>query len=228
MKIVTVTQNGRDWHKWRGTGLGASEAAAILGVSPWTSPFELWLEKTGLCEKAPANEFSIAAMKRGLDLEPLARKRFEAKMGILFPPLSAEHDQHPFIRASFDGYCETLNAILEIKCPGKADHSKALAGGVPSKYVPQIQHQLLVSGALKCYYFSFDGMDSEALIEVKPDPAYINDLKNKLIHFWNLVELQLPPQISSQDMEKFVKRVSNDFKRLGPAIKALELLVSLK
>ena len=124
MKIVTVKQNSREWREWRGKGLGASDAPSYMGESPWTSPFELWLQKTGLMERPPANEFQVAAMKRGTDLEPIARKMFEAHIGKPFPSLSAFHEEHEFLRASFDGHNGELNEILEIKCPGKEDHPR--------------------------------------------------------------------------------------------------------
>ncbi len=126
MKIISVKQNGKEWREWRGRGLGASDAAAIMGVSPYCTTFELWLAMTGIRAREPFNEYAIVAMKRGVELEPKARALFEQKMGKKFPAESAEHDEYDFIRASFDGYCQELNALVEIKCPGKVDHATAL------------------------------------------------------------------------------------------------------
>jgi putative phage-type endonuclease len=224
MKIVSHTQNGKEWRSWRGKGLGASDAPTIMGVSPWSTPFELWLEKTGICERAPANEFAIAAMRRGHELEPVARELFEKRIGKPFPSLSAEHEEHSFIRASLDGYNAEENAILEIKCPGKVDHAKALAGEVPSKYMAQIQQQFLVTGAKACYYFSFDGKDSTATVLVKPDSVYIDKLTKALLSFWQKVQLQLPPDHTQDDLKTFVTRAAADLARAQNSIKALQIL----
>lgn len=225
MKIVNLVQNGKEWRAWRSRGIGASDCPVVMGLSPWTSPFELWLEKTGLCERAPANEFAIAAMKRGHDLEPEARALFEKEHGAAFPPLSAEHPTHSFLRCSLDGYNEDEAAILEIKCPGKVDHTKALKGKVPDKYMPQIQAQFLVTGARTAYYFSYYPGEPTATIQVNPDSIYLAKLEAAMLSFWKLVELEIAPPTTSKDVKKFVKRVGEDFKRLGSAVKALQILV---
>jgi putative phage-type endonuclease len=224
MKIVTLEQNSRDWKTWRNKGLGASTAATVLGISPWSTPFELWLELTGLCERAPSNEYAIAAMRRGHELEPVARARFERQIGKAFPPLCAENDEHSFIKASLDGYNAQENAILEIKCPGKVDHAKALKGQIPDKYYAQVQHQLLVTGASLCYYYSYDGKDSDATVLVKPDSDYIDKLTKALLSFWQKVQLQLPPEHTQEDLQTFVKRAVADLARAQNSLKALSIL----
>jgi putative phage-type endonuclease len=224
MKIVSHAQNGKEWRTWRGKGLGASDAPTIMGVSPWSTPFELWLEKTGLCERAPANEFAIAAMRRGNELEPVARKLFEQQVGKPFPSISGEHDEHAFIRASLDGYNAEDNAILEIKCPGKIDHAKAVKGSIPDKYFAQIQQQFLVTGASVCYYFSFDGKDGTATVLVYPDQEYLAKLTKALLSFWQKVQLQLPPEHTADDLKTFVTRAAADLARAQNSIKALQIL----
>ena len=54
-----------DWHKARRKGLGGSDIAAILGISKWRTPMDVWVEKMGLVE--PSEE--SYAMMRGRILE---------------------------------------------------------------------------------------------------------------------------------------------------------------
>lgn len=225
MKIVSVRQNGKEWREWRGRGLGASDAPAIMGESPWQTPFELWLDKTGIRSRPPVNEFALAAMQRGTKLEPQARAIFEKKMGKLFPALSAEHDTHDFIRASFDGINMELNAICEIKCPGKESHAKAVKGQVPKNYIAQIQQQLLVSGLDLCYYVSWDGESSHVeVVEVRADKAYQERLLAEVTDFWKRVCEKVLPDVSNKDILKLVKEVEADVAKVQSAIGVFRLL----
>jgi putative phage-type endonuclease len=225
MKIISVKQNGKEWREWRGRGLGASDAAAILGISPYTTPFELWLAMTGIREKEPFNEYAVAAMKRGTVLEPEARKLFEERMGRKFPAVSAEHDEYDFIRASFDGYCEETSELVEIKCPGKVDHAKALKGEVPKHYYPQVQQQLLVSGAKLCYYVSWDGLGKDlAIVEVRPDAEFQAKMLTALVDFWKRVTERILPEVSAKDISKLLKGVEKDLANLTAAVGVFKLL----
>lgn len=227
MRIVNLNQNTVKWKDWRGRGVGASDAPAIMGESPWTTPLECWLDKTGLREKPEFNAFAIVAMRRGQELEPKARELFEKQHGTAFPAVSAEHKEYAFIRASFDGYNEQENAILEIKCPGKVDHEKAVKGNLPGKYRAQVQQQLLVSGAEKCYYVSWDGQGDEIVVlEVLPDPKYQEELLNALIDFWDKVTTLTMPPVSREDALKFAEDVQKKQQALDRAIKVLNLIIS--
>jgi predicted phage-related endonuclease len=103
------------------------------------------------------------------------------------------------MRASLDGYNLELSRVLEIKCPGKEDHKTAMAGAVPEKYLPQVQYQLLVTGAKEAHYFSFDG-EAGCIVEVKPDAEYQAMLVEKVKHFWEDHVLKgVPPEPTKAD-----------------------------
>lgn len=187
-----------DWKEWRSKGLGASDAPIVMGVSPWTTRYQLWEEKTGLKLNNRSNNW---ATRRGNEMEPKARAHYELIHGIEMPVAFIEHKEYPFIRASLDGYNEEHKIILEIKCPGAADHLLAAEGKVPEKYYPQLQHQLLVTGAKEVHYYSFDG-ESGHLVVVRPDLEYIQNLFNELSKFWELVVKKTPPSLSNKDYKK--------------------------
>jgi putative phage-type endonuclease len=208
MKIANkLPQNSKEWLTWRKSGLGASDAPVIMGVSPFTSRFELWLEKTGLSERPEFHYNAIKAMTRGTLLEPQARECYEKKCGVKFQEnVNVIHPKYDFIRASLDGYNAEHNRIVEIKCPGKADLAEARMGRVPKKYIPQVQLQLLVTGAVACDYFTYDGQDGTA-IEVLPDKIYQQSLETEMFLFWDLVENKIPPKIEQEDVDKLTKRM---------------------
>ena len=50
MTVKEMETSNDNWLKLRKAGIGGSDAAAILGMTPWKSPYQLWLEKTGEVE----------------------------------------------------------------------------------------------------------------------------------------------------------------------------------
>lgn len=199
--------SGEEWHKWRGQGLGSSDAPVIMGASPWSTPYQLWEEKIGLTKR----EVSNFATQRGHELEPVARAQYELETGLDMPATLAVHETRPWLRASLDGFNAENNIVLEIKCPGKDDHETAVNGKVPDKYYPQLQHQLLVTGATCVHYYSFDGKRG-VLVEVKPDLPYIQRLLNTELAFWDNVLTKIPPPLSDADIKK-----CDNFEMLGLA-----------
>jgi len=175
-------QGSEAWLDWRRGGVGASDAPAIMGVSPWMDIEALWLEKTGRATGRP----SSFAMRRGQRLEPEARARYIARTGIRVAPLCLEHGTLRWMRGSLDGISDDGRVVLEVKCPGAADHDVARRGAVPPKYVPQLQHLLAVAGAGVCHYWSY--RDGEGvLVEVAPDAAYTGRLIGQEQEFWRRV-----------------------------------------
>jgi putative phage-type endonuclease len=215
-------QQGNDnWTAWRKKGLGSSDAPTIMGVSPWKTRFQLWEEKVGIGKPFMGN----FATQRGTEMEPRARAAFELESGYDFSPIVAEHANYPFIRASLDGFNKEINSILEIKCPGKEDHETAKSGKVPEKYWPQLQHQLLVTGAAQCFYYSYDG-ETGATVVVKPDVEYIKSLLEAETAFWDLVMNKVPPEMTDKDAEiveedKYVY-LADQYAEVDAKIKSLE------
>jgi putative phage-type endonuclease len=192
-----------------------------MGVSPWKTPLQLWEEKLGLSVGFQGN----FATQRGHEMEPKARAAFELLMGADFSPVVAEHINYPFMRASLDGFNSELDAVLEIKCPGSDDQNLAKEGKVPDKYWPQLQHQLMVTGASKVYYYSYDG-ESGAVVEVKPELGYIEKLMDAEIKFWDMVQNKIQPPLTDKDATTIdndeIVSVAEQYVKLDAEIKKLE------
>jgi hypothetical protein len=63
------------WHAARARGLGGSEIAPVLGLSPWESRFSLWHRKTGLANPVVEND----VMYWGKLLERTVREEFNRR-----------------------------------------------------------------------------------------------------------------------------------------------------
>jgi putative phage-type endonuclease len=193
-----MNQNA-EWLEFRLQGIGSSDAPAVMRVSPWLTPYQLWEIKTRRAEPAPAN----GAMQRGIMLEDKARYTFEQMYGKEFKPLTVQNEKHGFIRASLDGINGRVG--LEIKCPGKDDHAQALAGKIPEKYIYQLAHQCLAADLEKVEYFSFDG-DNGTIVTYNRDPKIETSLFKEESKFWDLVKTDTPPGL----LDREYRQVTDD------------------
>lgn len=194
-----MEQNTPEWLAFRRKGIGASDVAAIIGVSPWSTPYQLWLDKTG---RKPAFEGNSATI-RGQELESKARSRYELEALEDMPPGISIHPKYEICRASLDGIRSDNKLILELKCPGEKSHAVAMSGVIPEHYIAQIQFQLAVTGADLCHYFSFGPDETSILIEVKPDIKMQGELILAALTFWEkYVETDIAPPLTSDDVKE--------------------------
>jgi len=174
----------------------------------------LWAEKRGLVPPAPPNP----AMARGTALEPVARAAYEREVGGLMFPCQMVHPEHPWMRANLDGLSPDATTLLEVKCPGQADHALALKGEVPLHYMPQLQHYFAVTQATLGHYWSFDGR-AGVLVVVRPDKPYIARLIQAEREFWALVQTNTPPEMTDRDV---ISRTDAAFLSLAETFLAAE------
>ena len=192
--IVQLPQGSPEWLAYRQTRRNASESAAVLGVSPWTTPYQLWLQKTGRAEPKVTQ-----AMQRGTDLEPAARTAYEEHTGLIMQPLVLEAGAYS---ASLDGMTLEGDLVLEIKCPLRGTRSElwqdVLDGQVPEHYAVQVQHQLMVSGATTAHLWVFDG--SKGLLHaIDRDEATMARIQAAWDDFQGFLDSDTPPPLTEAD-----------------------------
>jgi len=187
-----MEQEGFEWHKWRMGGIGSSDAPVVMGVSPYKTIEQLYLEKTGQGEEPESN----FAMLRGKELEPIARARVELLEDLDFETVTLEMPDRNYMRASLDGWNEETKTLLEIKCLGKKGFSMAKAGEIPIEYIYQMAHQILVSGASEAWYYCFDG--EEGVLIKKSAGQFIKEcaeLLKECEKFWDRVKKKEPIKV---------------------------------
>ena len=165
-------------------------------------------------------------MERGKRLEPEARAQFIERYGIEMNPVVVESTEFEFLGASLDGLSLLGNQLLEIKCGGSKLHEMASRGEIPAYYQDQMQHQLLVTRAEKCFYYSYDGTNG-ICIDVFPDPEYINKFMPKAREFWRCVAFSEPPALQDSDYkdmssEPAWRGFATEYRKLNEQIKNLE------
>lgn len=177
--------------------IGGSDVAAILGVSPWKSPYELWLSKTG---RAAREEVSAAQQKRfdrGHRLEPvvldmlLDRLRDEGREVELICRNARYVDAtHPFLSCEIDfelmldgehinGDCKTVHPFAAKKWGDEGTDE------VPIDYAAQFMHGLGITGRRRCIVATLIGMDDLLIYFVDRDDETIDAIRARAVQFWN-------------------------------------------
>ena len=156
-----MEQRSNEWFEARLGRVTASRTADVLaktksGYSASRANYMAQLITERLTGR-PTEGFSSAAMQWGTDTEPQARAAYEIMTGR--DVIEVAFIQHPEINgfgASPDGFVGS-DGLIEIKCPNTATHIETLlAEKVPSKYITQMQVQMLCTGRAWCDFVSFD------------------------------------------------------------------------
>lgn len=209
MKIVDSTDRNT-WLQWRHQGIGSSDAAAIMGLSRFKTRAELRQEKIqGFKDEDQANEY---IKQRGNKIEPLVRDELSRRYNTKFEVMNCIHPGFEFIRCSLDGITPDHKVITEIKLlssvtPGKVNKeaagylkwvAAAERGEVPTEYLYQILHQLLVTNADECLFVGYKEIrqrepnmeDSLAIVSVKrkDHEGSIKRLAEAEFQFWYEVQ----------------------------------------
>ena len=221
MKIIDIEQGTPEWLAWRKTIITATEASAIMGSNPWVTPYKAWQRKLGLIPEQVSNE----KMEKGKRLEPLARAQYIKETGIDVKPCCVQSTEYNFLGASLDGITPAGN-VLEIKCGGLDLHNMAMHGFIPEYYQDQIQHQLLVTGALQGFYYSYFEGNGIGL-EISPDPKWVVKYLEKAREWWRCIAMyEAPPMVNKdyRDMNSNFNwsTIADEYKKIDEKIKDLE------
>jgi len=186
MKIIELIPNSPEWEQFRRTRIGASDCPIIMGVG-YITPQKLWEQKT-----SGKQSYENASMRRGRDLEPIAREKIEQAHSSSYIPLVVEAE-NGWQMASLDGYCPETKRIIEIKCPNEKIFNEFVESEVvPGYYLWQIQHQLCVTGLDECTLVLFNG-EVIAEMVIKRDENIIASLQEKEYEFYQSMLNFTPP-----------------------------------
>lgn len=182
----------QEWLKFRQGKIGASDAPAIMNVSPWQTPYQKWEEKVfGVTQK------ENPAMRRGQEQERIIISWVEDKLNIKLD--TQEIFTHPKINymiATIDGFNHEKKIMVEVKCPMKKNYDK-----VPVHYMPQLQHQMEVTGLDGMYFVSHNGYEG-VIFEVARDQEYIDTLLKEEEKFFQCMTNLVPPDNHELEFEE--------------------------
>ncbi len=197
IRLASTLDMPRDtWLKLRQQGIGSSDAAVAVGLSPYKSPLSLWLEKTG--RKQPADLSSKEAVAWGTILEPVLATVYAQRTGRKVRRVNAvlQHPEHPHLLANLDREVIGLPegpGILEIKTASY--HSgPQWEESVPVAYQCQVLHQLAVTGHAWADVAVLIGGQDFRIYRIERDDNKIADLLAREADFWRCVEQDIQPE----------------------------------
>lgn len=182
-ETISLEQNTPEWHRWRRSGIGASDAPCLMGEDPWKSAAALTQEKL-----FPRSGRSInAAMRRGLALEPVARASYCRVRKIIVHPACVQSSDRPWMRASLDGLNESEKLAVEIKCGLSCYKRTAFGRAVPRCYYGQLQHILAVLDYASIDFWCYSPGRPPLHLVINRDDGYISRLIAREKEFWDFV-----------------------------------------
>lgn len=212
----------QEWLQWRRQGVGASDVAGILGISPWASAWSVWADKVGVMPEQPENEY----MEAGRWLEQAIGPWFTHKTGlhVAGEQTQTAHPDHPTHRATLDGlvfarhqriYIDGGTTDPEFAHLGFGSHTltddplglleikTARAGKkwefVPPHYQTQGQWQMHVTGLDKVWFAVLMGRRLD-IHEMERNQAEINMMVERVDRFWSgHVKQGIPPRVDGSN-----------------------------
>ena len=193
------------------SGIGASEVAAVLGIDPYTTPYELWIIKTGRMVKDVSNKDAVIM---GNMLEPVIAKRYSQITGEKVARVNKafRHKKFPYMLCHLDRKVIGKRKGVEIKTANPFSTAWGDAGTdeVPPNYIAQVQFQLAVSEYEESDLIVFRGTTDLRNYNFKPDADVIKVMLEKVEYFWTHHILKdIPPQVTNRGDLKLMYPANN-------------------
>jgi putative phage-type endonuclease len=208
IKVNPITERS-EWLRQRRSGIGGSDIAAIMGLSPWKTSYQLWLEKTG---QAPDTE-ETPAMYWGTVLEDVVAKEYAVRTADKVQRVNQilRHPELEFMIANIDravinpeisgnvrwtGQGLTTDKILECKTANGFAASKWGEPGsdfVPEQYIMQCQWYMGVTNTEYCDLAVLIGGNDFRVYHLQRDKELIDMMIAAAGEFWGYVLRNEPP-----------------------------------
>ena len=180
-RVNTLKQSRKDWLLERAKSIGASDSSAVLGINPWKSNVELWLEKTN--PESLLDQPDNLNMRLGRDMEPILRQLFTEETGLQVRQDNhiRYDDEYPFLSTNLDGRIVGDKVPLELKTTGMWD------GMIPDNYFCQLQHQMMVTNSPYIYFavLVLSNFGKQFIVEkYERNERFIADMRATMVDFW--------------------------------------------
>lgn len=205
LRLVSTKDLSRDaWLDVRKRGIGSSDSSAAIGLNPYKSPLELWLEKTNRDQHLakPNPDDDSAPVFWGVVLEPVVASQYQRRSGNKVRKVNAvlQHPEIPWMLANIDR--EVVGSadvqILECKTAG-INGAKLWRDGVPKYVEVQVMHQLAVTGKQAADVAVLLGGQQLEVYRIERDELLIKHLIELERQFWHYVETDTPPPADGSD-----------------------------
>ena len=208
LKLVRTQDLSRDeWLTVRRQGIGSSDAAAAVGLNPYKSQLQLWMEKTGRDGALPVVDPNDdqSPMYWGTLLEPIVAAHYTRRSGHRVRRVNAvlQHPEHSWMLANIDREVVGASDVQILECKTAGIHGARLwRDGVPEYVQLQVMHQLAVTGKQAADVAVLLGGQELQVFRIERDDTLIAQLVALEQQFWGYVERdQEPPADGSASAE---------------------------
>lgn len=212
LRLVKTTLLDRDqWLEVRKGGIGSSDAAAAVGLHPYKSQLQLWMEKTGRDGELPVVDPNDdqSPMYWGTLLEPIVAAHYTKRTGHRVRRVNAvlQHPEHPWMRANLDREVVGAPDVQILECKTAGIHGSRLwREGVPEYVQLQVMHQLAVTGKQAADVAVLIGGQELQVFRIERDAAMIAQLIALERQFWGYVEQDKEPPADGSDSAELALR----------------------
>lgn len=182
--------------------IGASEAAAVLGLSRWGTPLSVWAEKTGQIVKEDIS--GRLPVKLGHKLEQTVAELFMEETGKKLHRVNETifHPTYPFLACNLDRRVVGERAIVQCKTASAWKSREWDGEEIPREYIIQEMHELAVSGMDRAYIAVLIGNQDFKIKTIERDEEALKKLIEKEVSFWHdYVIPKVMPAVTSQDQD---------------------------
>lgn len=223
--VSTKGMSNDEWLEWRKKGVGGSDVAGILGLSKWSSPMSLYIDKTtDVAEKV--DERTAELFDWGHRLEKVVAEKFadehpEFKVSNVNALLQGSE---PWELANIDRLIAVKgsgNGVLEVKTTSEWNKDQWSGDDVPQQYITQLQWYLGICGLDWGYFVVLIGGNKYVEKRVEFDPELFEIMRERVASFWNdNVVAGVPPKVQFESDADFLPS-------LFPAEKSVDKNVDL-
>lgn len=191
--------NEEDWHKLREKRIGGSDVGAIIGVNPYKSIIDVYIDKTEGSSFEGNNATHWGHMLEGTVIKEFASRHSE--FVVYQAPYSVIDD---FLIANLDGVLKDKNTgehgVLEIKTANAFNYKDWEGDVIPQYYYAQVQHYLMLTGYKFAYIAVLIGGNHYKDFSIERSEEDIEFIRNKATEFYNENILKLiPPMPDGSD-----------------------------
>lgn len=187
------TANHEEWLALRSKYIGGSDAAAVVGLNNFSTPYALWAEKTG---QVPCFAGNLTT-EVGTYLEDFVAKKFQEITGKKVRKVNQSffNSDYPFAIANIDRDIIGEDAGLEIKTTSELNLKRFKGGEYPANYYCQCVHYMAVTGKQRWYLAVLIGNREFKWFTIERDEAEIAALMTAEADFWEHVKKGTPPPV---------------------------------
>lgn len=224
-QVHDIAQGSDLWHEFRATHYGASECAAMLGISPYKTRSQLLHEKhTGIVPDVDAGTQSRFA--DGHRFEALARPLAEKIIGEALSPVTISDGK---LSASLDGITFDDTVIWEHKTLSNGLEQIIERGQpLPDMYLAQMEQQLMLSGAAKCLFMASKWNGDTLIKEMhqwyESDPL----LRERILAGWAQFAIDLAAYVPPEVIPEVVAAPIKDLPAITYKMDGMHLSTNLR